>query len=160
VDGMGPLGIEGIFRKAAEATLAALKENKSALKVIVSAIVSDPLYKWSINSFDNSRKQKLDMEESRTVAKKVRRSAARGSSNLDEKAGLVKNDDDDENDTKEKKNEAAAHVIRKIQEKLQGYEDGTSGEQQSVEGQVSLLINSARDFDNLCAMFPGWAPWV
>jgi phosphatidylinositol kinase/protein kinase (PI-3 family) len=58
------------------------------------------------------------------------------------------------------KNEAAANAIAKIQEKLQGYEDGTSGEQQSVEGQVQLLINSAKDPDNLCDMYAGWAPWM
>jgi len=57
-------------------------------------------------------------------------------------------------------NEAAASAISKIQEKLNGYEDGTSGEQQSVEGQVQLLINSARDADHLCEMFHGWGPWV
>jgi hypothetical protein len=50
------------------------------------------------------------------------------------------------------KNEAAANAIAKIQEKLQGYEDGTSGEQQSVEGQVQLLINSAKDPDNVRRM--------
>ena len=57
-------------------------------------------------------------------------------------------------------NEAAAAAISKIQEKLNGYEDGTSGEQQSVEGQIQLLINSARDRDQLCEMFHGWGPWT
>jgi hypothetical protein len=54
------------------------------------------------------------------------------------------------------KNEAAANAIAKSKKKLQGYEDGTSGEQQSVEGQVQLLINSAKDPDNLCEGV-GWA---
>ena len=63
-------------------------------------------------------------------------------------------------ESKSDRNEAAALVLAKIQEKLQGYEDGTSGEQQSIEGQVQLLINSARDPDNLSVMFTGWAPWV
>ena len=63
-------------------------------------------------------------------------------------------------ETKSERNEAAALVLTKVAEKLQGYEDGTSGEQQSIEGQVRFLINSARDPDNLGAMFFGWAPWV
>ena len=63
-------------------------------------------------------------------------------------------------DSKSDRNEAAALVMGKVHEKLQGYEDGTSGEQQGIEGQVQLLINSARDPDNLSVMFPGWAPWV
>ena len=63
------------------------------------------------------------------------------------------------NESKSERNEAAALVLAKVQEKLQGYEDGTSGEQQSIEGQVRFLINSARDPDNLSFMFAGWAPW-
>lgn len=141
---MGPLGTEGTFTKAAEATLEVLKDNSYALLTILSAIVADPLYKWSISSHQNQRKNN-DLKSSRksVVSKKVIQESFSSS---------------EENDTV-KKNEAAAHTIRKIHEKLQGYEDGTS-EQQSVVGQISLLINSARDRDNLCSMFPGWAPWV
>jgi phosphatidylinositol kinase/protein kinase (PI-3 family) len=62
--------------------------------------------------------------------------------------------------TIEDQNKAGAKALAKISEKLQGYEDSTSGEQQGVEGQVQLLINSARDPDNLCEMFAGWAPWL
>jgi phosphatidylinositol kinase/protein kinase (PI-3 family) len=57
-------------------------------------------------------------------------------------------------------NEIAAAAIQKVKEKLSGYEDGTSGEQQSTRGQVQYLISAARDHDNLCNMFSGWAPWL
>ena len=40
-------------------------------------------------------------------------------------------------------NDAATLTIANINEKLQGYEEGTYGEQQTVEGQVRLLINAA-----------------
>lgn len=60
----------------------------------------------------------------------------------------------------EEKNQAALKTITKIKEKLEGYEDSTSGEQQGVEGQVQLLINSARDPDTLCQMYVGWSPWM
>ena len=58
------------------------------------------------------------------------------------------------------RNEAAAQAIAKVQEKLQGYEDGTSGEPQSVEGQVRWLLHTARDPDLLCEMYHGWQAWV
>jgi ataxia telangiectasia mutated family protein len=60
----------------------------------------------------------------------------------------------------EDQNKAAAKAVAKIKAKLQGYEDSTSGEQHGVLGQVLLLVNSARDPDNLCQMFPGWSPWI
>ena len=45
VDGMGPTGTEGAFTAAAEATTQVLRENSSTLLTILSAVVSDPLYK-------------------------------------------------------------------------------------------------------------------
>ena len=60
----------------------------------------------------------------------------------------------------ENENDAATLTIAKINEKLQGYEEGTYGEQQTVEGQVRLLINAARDPDNLCTLYHGWMPWL
>ena len=62
--------------------------------------------------------------------------------------------------SREAQSKAGAKAIAKIHEKLQGYEDSTAGEQQGVEGQVQLLINSARDPDNLCLLYPGWEPWT
>ena len=60
----------------------------------------------------------------------------------------------------ENRNDSADRAIAKIHEKLQGYEDGTSGEHKTVAGQVKLLINEARDPDNLCALYVGWTPWM
>ena len=60
----------------------------------------------------------------------------------------------------DRSNEAGAKAIAQVHDKLQGYEDSTSGEQQGVEGQVQLLIDSARDAQNLCQLFYGWSPWI
>ena len=60
----------------------------------------------------------------------------------------------------ENRNDAADRAIAKIHEKLQGYEDGTSGEHKTIVGHVKMLINEARDRDKLCVMFAGWAPWM
>jgi serine-protein kinase ATM len=138
--------------KAAETTLSALKSNSTALLTILSAIVADPLYKWTIQTYDE--KHSSNNESKRNDAIPISKSQLRLS--VAPPAAVELQYDE----TKRNKNEAAEHAIRKINEKLQGYEDGTSGEQQSIVGQVSFLINSARDIDNLSVMFPGWAPWV
>jgi serine-protein kinase ATM len=143
VDGMGPIGVEGSFTKAAEDTLRVLKENANGLLTILSAIVSDPLYKWS----------------SKTKRKRPPTTKERGrieilNDNLPDQEYNGIGRDGDEN-----RNEVAAHAISRIHDKLLGYEDGTSGEQQSVESQVQLLTNAAQDPDNLCVMFVGWAPF-
>jgi ataxia telangiectasia mutated family protein len=122
VDGMGPSGTDGVFSRAAEATMDVMRNNADSLLTILSAVVSDPLYKWSLSQLPTNQHQKND----------------------DERAG----------------NDAAERAIAKIHEKLEGYEYGTSGVHKTVAGQVKLLINEARDPDNLCAMFVGWAPWM
>lgn len=47
VDGMGPTGTEGTFARAAEATTRVLRDNSNALLTILSAIASDPLYRFT-----------------------------------------------------------------------------------------------------------------
>ena len=83
---------------------------------------------------------------------------ARRRQRLDIEGGLMspssRSDDDSED-----RNEAADHAIRRVREKLNGYEEGTSGEQQTIEGQVRFLIRAARDKDDLSEMYPGWAPF-
>ncbi len=136
VDGMGPSGTDGVFSKAAEATIGVMRNNADTLLTILSAVVSDPLYKWSLSPQVATQHQRKD-DESRTDQHGAQVSSA----------------------TDENRNDAADRAIAKIHEKLQGYEDGTSGEHKTIAGQVKLLINEARDCDNLCVMFSGWAPW-
>ena len=45
------------------------------------------------------------------------------------------------------------------QGKLAGRVTGSS-EGVAVEGQVSALLDEARDPENLCRMFDGWASWL
>lgn len=134
VDGLGPTEHEGIFTSAAESTLSVLRKNADSLLTILSAVVNDPLYKWSVSPMQAHRRQRIvEAEEAGHLGKM---SAA----------------DEDLED----RNEAAEHAIRRVREKLNGYEDGTSGEQQTIEGQVRFLIRAARDIDDLSAMYPGW----
>ena len=51
----------------------------------------------------------------------------------------------------------ASRALHRVAQKLDGYE---GGELRSVEGQVQQLLQDARDPEKLCAMYPGWAPWL
>lgn len=142
VDGMGPSGTEGTFVSSAEETIRVLRKNTGALLTILSAVVEDPLYRWNLTPVEaRERQAPNEFDEAKGVAAAKANALA---------ASLFPTD----------QNKAAAMAIGKIKAKLQGYEDSTSGEQHGVLGQVLLLINSARDADNLCKMFVGWMPWV
>ena len=54
-------------------------------------------------------------------------------------------------------NKMAERVLIRLQEKLEGIEDGVP---LSVSGQVNHLIQEATDPSNLCMLFPGWQPWI
>jgi ataxia telangiectasia mutated family protein len=122
-----------------------LRENASVLLTILSAVVSDPLYKWSVSPVKARLRQRSEIDGEEVITKIGDYGGEDSSQKL-----LITED----------KNDAASRAIAKIQEKLQGYENGTTGECLTVEGQVQLLINAARDPDNLCSLYFGWAPWV
>ena len=133
---MGPCGTEGLFVFVAEETTSILRQHKHELLAILSAVVADPLYQWSVKT---------------TKAQKSRAKERILNSNSRDVQSDPVSSPNSETNTK---------TLNKIKEKLQGYEDSTSGEQQGVKGQVQLLINSARDPNNLCIIFPGWGPWI
>jgi len=138
---------------AAEATTQVLRENSSALLTILSAVVSDPLYKWCVNPLTARQRQRDNEDEpGEDNDIYIEKESGADLNNIDmaEVAAVAV----------ENENDAAARTIAKINEKLQGFEEGTLGERQTVEGQVRLLINAAKDRDNLCSMFHGWAPWL
>jgi len=56
-------------------------------------------------------------------------------------------------------NNAAERAMSKVHDKLQGYEDGTTG-MHTVAGQVKFLVNEARDPNNLCNLYVGWQSWI
>lgn len=148
---MGPCGTEGTFSRAAEETTIVLRENASALLTILSAVVADPLYKWNLTPRQARNKQRGEDDEG-SEAEQV----------AVEQEKKVANQESEQNSaaTNDQANDAAVRALARIQEKLQGFENGMSGERQSVGGQVQLLINSARDEDNLCRLFYGWYPYI
>lgn len=54
-------------------------------------------------------------------------------------------------------NKVAKRVLMRLQQKLQGIEDGV---QLSLVGQINHLIQEAQDPKNLCKLFPGWQPYI
>lgn len=141
IDGMGPSGVDGTFLSSAEKTLGVLRNNTDALLTILSAVVEDPLYKWNLTPVEARKRQAAEDFDGEEDTVKEKASGLTAQLPMDQ-------------------NKEAAKAIAKIKEKLQGYEDSTSGEQHGVLGQVLLLVNSAQDADNLCRMFPGWSPWI
>ena len=135
VDGMGRAGTDGCFATAAVDVLATLRANATEITTILDVLVHDPLYKWMLSPRDARRRQRDDAD-------------ARGA---DAGGGGDRGAAPD--------NQAATRVLFKVQQKLAGYADG-SHDALSAEGQVSHLTAAARDPENLCALFPGWAPWL
>jgi ataxia telangiectasia mutated family protein len=145
VDGFGPIGTDGAFVITAQSTAKVLRDNANSLITILSAVVSDPLYSWNVNPV----KAKQRGDENTSIFSKEFSQQQFSDYGVPEIAMMPEND-----------NEAARRAITKVSAKLKGYEEGTSGERQSVEGQVQLLINAARDPNKLCMIYHGWMPWL
>jgi ataxia telangiectasia mutated family protein len=152
VDGMGPSGTDGVFFKAAEETLTVLRNNSDTLLTILSAVVSDPLYKWSISPQKASELQQQQESKEEEEEEDDGGEAKSKEGTLSSRPSLAPFN-------AENKSDHAARAISKITNKLQGYEDSSAFDK-SVAGQVKLLINEARDPDNLGLMFSGWKPWL
>jgi len=142
VDGMGVLGIEGVYRRCCEKTLQVLRHSKEALITIVEVLLYDPLSQWNISP---EKARKLQRETSKIDSDSIQVMLP---TQLDEQTHG--NDDSD-------KNKAAERVLVRLEQKLTGYEDHTY---LGCEGQVNYLIQEARSVRNLCKLFVGWQPWL
>ena len=69
---MGPSGVEGTFMKTAEHTLQVLQRNKDALLTILSAVVEDPLYKWSLTPVEVQQQEKYKAAEKAVATIKLK----------------------------------------------------------------------------------------
>ncbi|GMH31457.1 hypothetical protein Nepgr_033300 [Nepenthes gracilis] len=131
IDGMGVTGVEGVFRRCCEETLAVMRTNKEALLTIVEVFIHDPLYKWALSPLKALERQKETDDDVET------------------------NWEDSEDEYEGNKD--AARALLRVKQKLDGYEEG---EMRSVHGQVQQLIQDAIDPERLSQMFPGWASWL
>ncbi|KAL8141962.1 hypothetical protein V2J09_014994 [Rumex salicifolius] len=131
IDGMGVTGVEGVFRRCSEQTLAVMRTNKEALLTIVEVFIHDPLYKWALSPLKALQRQKeID----------------------DDYEGSWEDSQGEYEGNKD-----AARSLLRVKQKLDGYEEG---EMRSLHGQVQQLIQDATDSERMCQMFPGWAAWL
>jgi len=139
VDGFGACGVEGVMRKCSEETLRVLRANKNALTTVVAVLVHDPILKWAVSP-ERAAERQREMEEEEEPGER------RGAEARAEPAK-----------TAAEGNLDAERALVRVAAKLDGYE---GAELRSVAGQVQQLLQDAQDPDLLCALYPGWAPWV
>merc|ERR1711915_745477 len=63
VDGFGPTGVEGVFRRCCERSMRVLRDNKAAIMTVLEVLVHDPLYNWSVGPEKAAAKQEAGMWE-------------------------------------------------------------------------------------------------
>lgn len=157
VDAMGVTGCEGTFRKSCEEVLRVMRENTLPLLTILEVVIHDPLYKWNLSPLQARRRQNEHDQGASLATTEVRGvkggmdsgqggGSGMGAGSLRQLKGGFGRD-------------MAQRALTRIKAKLQGFED-PSGEGLSVDGQVDFLINEGRAPENLCKLFPGWAPWL
>ena len=139
-DGLGVSGVEGMLRGAAEHTMRVLRANAGALVTILEVFVRNPLYKWQADPTALARDPTAADAAKAAEAVHVAALAA-------EAAGSSCG------------NREAERALLRIQDKLAGRVAGHS-DALAVEGQVRALLDEARDPENLCRMYDGWAAWL
>ncbi|XP_065669349.1 serine-protein kinase ATM isoform X6 [Hydra vulgaris] len=140
VDGMGIIGIEGVFRRCCEETLLLMRESRDAIITIIEVLLYDPLSTWTVTTSKAVQIQAkcsdlLEAEDGRTVFDNDNRGKA---SDIE-------------------KNKMAERVLLRLKQKLSGMEGGGF---LSIQGHVNYLIQEAQSTENLCKLFPGWQPWL
>lgn len=151
VDGMGVTGTEGAFRRACDAAMRVLRSDAPSVLTILEVLLHDPLYRWMLSPLAARQRQQEEEKAGDSGGGRGAAAAAAASEAAAEDA-MGAEDAGVGGD-------AAQRALARIKHKLQGYVD-PNGDAMSVEGQVKLLINQARDPENLCKLYPGWAPWL
>ncbi|XP_073992481.1 serine/threonine-protein kinase tefu isoform X2 [Rhodnius prolixus] len=131
VDGMGVSGVEGVFRRCCEETMTVLRKCQEPILTTLEVLLYDPLYTWTVSTMKAS-----SLREHNTIPLET---------------------DDVADRNVNKKNVLAERALQRLKEKLEGMEDGSHT---SVEGQVNLLIRTARETSNLAVMYRGWQAYL
>ncbi|TIA92820.1 hypothetical protein E3P81_01253 [Wallemia ichthyophaga] len=127
IDGLGVTGTEGVFRKAAEVTMAVLRANRDSLGSVVESFLHDPLVDWE------DAKRKLD--NFKAMEKSGRRPSSKKTSNLD-----------DDPDSQAYIKSLAMSALDPIERKLQGLQTEHNKPLKTVmstSAQVEKLIREA-----------------
>jgi serine-protein kinase ATM len=141
VDGMGPAGVEGPFRRCCEAALAVLRAGREPVSTVVGVLVHDPLYRWQLSPVGARRRQ---------GGGSGRGGGDDGGTGADDGAGPGGGANAD-----------AARALLRVRQKLAGLDGGGGdGAPLSAEAQVRMLLHEAADPGRLCRMYVGWAPFL
>eukprot|EP00903_Cladosiphon_okamuranus_P016144 g14899.t1 len=159
VDGMGVTGTEGAFRRACDAAMRVLRSDAPSVLTILEVLLHDPLYRWMLSPLAaRQRQQEEEKAGGGDSGGSGGGGGGRGSAAASAAAVAAASEAVAEEDPGVG-GDAAQRALARIKHKLQGYVD-PNGDAMSVEGQVKLLINQAKDPENLCRLYPGWAPWL
>lgn len=74
VDGMGTLGVEGVFRKTCEIILHLIRNERELLVSVLKTFIYDPLVEWKSATREevaNMKKQQIQIEGGEVVNMKV-----------------------------------------------------------------------------------------
>uniref|UniRef100_F6RJ65 non-specific serine/threonine protein kinase n=2 Tax=Ciona intestinalis TaxID=7719 RepID=F6RJ65_CIOIN len=142
VDGMGLCGVEGVFRRCCERTMQVMRSSYDAITTIVEVLLYDPLHDWALSP---TKARTLQRNVDATLDCSLSSTLSTYSTRADVQS--------DANNT----NKLAERVLLRLQEKLQGTEEGSV---LSVRGQVNMLIQQASDPMRLCQLFAGWQPYL
>lgn len=74
VDGMGTLGVEGVFRKTCEIILHLIRDERELLVSVLKTFIYDPLVEWKSATREevaNMKKQQIQVEGGEVVNMKV-----------------------------------------------------------------------------------------
>lgn len=130
---MGICGVEGVMRRSCEETVVVLRDRRKTLITLLQVLLYDPLFSWAITP--------VKSDESCLGSRYGDRAC---------------NQTGDETSSK-KTNKIAERALLRIEQKLQGTEDGLVS---SISGQVERLIQQARDPANLCRLYSGWQAYL
>ncbi|TRY71179.1 hypothetical protein TCAL_12356 [Tigriopus californicus] len=133
VDGFGPCGVEGSFKRCCEETLGVLRENKEGILTILEVLIHDPLYQWSLTP----------ERVFRIYGENVQRPGTNGGQSNASTVSKASGE----------RNQMAEMALHRVRQKLNGLEEGNY---LSITGQVNGLIQQARDAQNLSLIFHGW----
>nr|QSX72307.1 ATM kinase [Halisarca dujardinii] len=142
IDGMGLAGAEGLFRRACEVTLNTMKDSREEVRTIVEVLLHDPLYMWTLKTGQIQPSCKEDADLLATYA------SGDILAELDSLAATQREGS---------VSKMADRALLRLQEKLDGYEEGVS---LSTSGHINVLIQMATSIENLSCLFPGWQPWI
>lgn len=147
VDGMGIMGVEGIYRICCEYVLSLLREKSELIMTIVEVLIHDPLFNWTIKPEKMNNLQREEEED-----KLYTNTNASGEDAYNRPCN-------NNNSNNKNKSIDSSRVLIQTQMKLKGVETA-DGECLSVKGQVTHLIMEAQNINHLAMLFPGWGSWV